>query len=196
MAPTLVFVAGPNGAGKTTAAPRLLRDEFGLLEFVNADAIASGLSGFNPDGAAIQAGRILLDRVHNLARQSASFAVETTLSGRSYARWIGTLRQRGYRIGILFLSLPSALAAVQRVSLRVQLGGHGIPEEVVHRRFQAGLSNFFNLYRPLCHRWTFYDNSSQYPREIARGNGDLLRVLDQTRWQSMLDRWQKKNPIS
>lgn len=165
--PAVIFIAGPNGAGKSTAGPRLLRDEFGVLDFVNADVIAAGLSSFNPEGVAFQAGRILLERVRELAHGRKDFAVETTLAGRSYAAWIAGLKAEGYGFHLLFLSLPSADLAVERVANRVRMGGHNIPEDTIRRRYRAGLRNFFQLYRPLADRWRLYDSSGAAPRRLT-----------------------------
>ncbi|MEW6280303.1 MAG: AAA family ATPase [Candidatus Eremiobacterota bacterium] len=186
MAPTLLLLAGPNGAGKTTAAPRLLRDRLGSLEFINADRIARGLSSFNPDRVAFQAGRILLARARQLARDRESFAVETTLSGRTYASWIPALKREGYRLDLLFLWLPSEELALSRVSHRVSLGGHDIPPAVVRRRYRAGLGNFFRLYRPLADSWRFYDNSGATPVLVAQEGV----VYDATLWHNLECRWE------
>src|SRR5262245_16088588 len=113
--PQIIVLAGPNGAGKSTLAPILLRDELGLLEFVNADTIAVGLSGVQPEAAAFEAGRIMLKRLHELAVRKLSFALETTLATRSYAGWLAGLKQDGYRISLLFVWLQSHELAVQRV---------------------------------------------------------------------------------
>src|SRR3954447_19880399 len=100
--PLVVIVAGPHGAGKTTAAPNLLRGALAVSEFVNADSIAQGLSAFRPDSVALTAGRIMLARIKQLALLRQDFAFETTLAGRDYARWIGTLRASGYRAHLVF----------------------------------------------------------------------------------------------
>ena len=144
--PTFILIAGPNGAGKSTSAPALLSDQYDALEFVNADDIAKGLSAFHPEKVAIPAGRILLRRFRELAEANESFAIETTLSGRGYARHIEALKKKGYRFELIFLWLPSVDLAVARVAQRVVLGGHNIPEDVIRRRYQAGLKNFFKLY--------------------------------------------------
>lgn len=169
MTPTFILIAGPNGAGKSTSAPPLLSDQYEALEFVNADDIAKGLSAFHPEKVAIPAGKILLGRFQELAEAAESFAIETTLSGRGYARHVTALKQKGYRFELIFLWLPSEELAVVRVAQRVALGGHHIPEAVIRRRYKAGLQNFFSLYRPLADRWKFYDSSQPHPRLIAYG---------------------------
>src|SRR5262249_1086778 len=127
----IIVIAGPNGAGKTTLAPSLLRDWLGLLEYVNADTIAQGLSAFRPEHAAFEAGRIMLGRLHELAEKRENFAFETTLATRSYAPRLAELRRKGYRVHLSFIWLNSDEIAVQRVRERVQSGGHGIPEEII-----------------------------------------------------------------
>jgi len=183
--PVVIVIAGPNGAGKSTSAPAILRDTLGINVFVNADEIARGLSGFNPEGVAIQAGRIMLERLKDLATQRVSFAFETTLAAKSYARWIGDLKKVGYRFHLFFFWLPSAEMAVARVQDRVRSGGHDVPEVTIRRRYLAGLKNFFALYRPIADSWRVYDNSSELgPMLIAFGNqvGEEA-IVDKDVWE-------------
>ncbi|MFZ4622881.1 MAG: zeta toxin family protein [Rhodoferax sp.] len=161
--PKIIIIAGPNGAGKTTFAREFLPQEAGCPVFVNADLIAAGLSPFAPERAAIQAGRLTLEAIAQHIARRESFAFETTLSGKAYARQIPQWRQRGYRVELFFLSLPSADMAVQRVAERVRQGGHDIPEATIRRRFDAGLRLFFEVYRPLVDPWVLYDNSGDEP---------------------------------
>lgn len=182
--PSLIALAGPNGAGKSTAGPSLLRDALGLTEFVNADVIAQGLSAFDPQAAAFEAGRVMVRRIRELGRRRASFAFETTLAGRSYARWISELIDQGYTFEIFFFWLPSPEDAISRVEDRVRAGGHHVPEDVIRRRYTAGLRNFFTLYRPLAKTWQVYDNQGPMPEMIAWGSGGrVLQVLDPTTWR-------------
>ncbi len=176
-----VFVlAGPNGAGKTTLAPFLLRDTYGLLAYVNADTLALGLSGFDPNSVAIDAGRIMLRRLHDLAAQRVSFAFETTLAGRAHAYWLAALRQRGYEVHLFYLWLISADLAVQRVSERVRRGGHDVPAEIVRRRYVSGARNFIALYQPLADTWGVYDNSGVgAPQDIAIGQRETTSAVEQ-----------------
>jgi len=166
----IVIIAGPNGAGKTTFAREFLPREADCPDFVNVDLIAAGLSPFNPDRAALRAGRLMLQEIHRRVQAGESFAFETTLAGRNYARLIPQWRAAGYYVRLIFLSLPSADLAVGRVRARAAQGGHNVPEEVVRRRFDAGLRNFERLYRKLVDRWILYDNSEPRPRRIAAGD--------------------------
>jgi predicted ABC-type ATPase len=185
--PTIIVVAGPNGAGKSTAAPHLLRDTLEVGEFVNADAIAAGLSAFRPETVAVTAGRIMLARMRQLAAMRADFAFETTLASRSFAPWLARLRRDGYRVHLLFLWLCSVDLAVGRVAERVRLGGHDVPEAVVRRRYRSGLANLFRLYIPLADSWQLFDNSDATgPRPIAAGEGRSVRILgDAGIWQTL-----------
>ena len=167
--PSVVILAGPNGAGKSTVAPALLRGALAVNEFVNADVIASGLSAFDPDSAAIAAGRVMLARIRELASQRVNFAFETTLASRSFAPWLRQLVTSGYSAHLVFLWLPSADFAVDRVAERVRAGGHNVPPETVRRRYAAGLRNFFQLYEPLVSGWVLYDSSGPVPRPVAEG---------------------------
>jgi predicted ABC-type ATPase len=185
-APQVIVIAGPNGAGKTTLAPFLLRDELRVLEYVNADPIAHGLSGFDPASVALQAGRVMLNRLRDLAEHRKTFAFETTLSAKHYAGWIEKLLHDGYAFQLMFLWLQSPDLAVQRVRARVQAGGHDVPEQVIRRRHAAGLRNFSKLYQPLANTWAVYDNSdSPSPIMIAQGGKeDGSNIIHADRWES------------
>jgi predicted ABC-type ATPase len=187
--PQLVILAGPNGAGKSTSAPALLRGTLGVTEFVNADVIARGLSGFAPEGVAFEAGGILLKRLRDLASARADFAFETTLAARSLAPWIAELCGTGYVFRLVYLWLPSPDLAVTRVASRVALGGHDVPEATVRRRYLAGLRNFVQLYRPLATSWLCFDNSrGPNPFLIAAGRGTIdATVFDDARWRTIVE---------
>jgi predicted ABC-type ATPase len=183
--PVVVVLAGPNGAGKSTAAPWLLKGALGVTEFVNADAIASGLSAFNVEGAALAAGRVMLRRLRDLAAQRVSFAFETTLASRSFAPWLVELRRSGYAVHIVFLWLRSPDLAVQRVADRVAMGGHGVPEDVVRRRHRTGLRNFVRLYQPVASAWRVLDATGRLPKRVARGlAGHDVDVYDTEAWKT------------
>jgi len=170
--PNVVVIAGPNGAGKSTVAPALPGEYLAIGEFVNADVIARGLSGFDPERAAIQAGRVMLARLRELAVQRADFASETTLASRAFAPWIAELRSTGYSFQLLYVWVPDPALSVARVAERVSAGGHHVPSDVVRRRYYAGLRNFFALYQPLADLWRMYDNSrAGRARLVATGAG-------------------------
>jgi len=162
----VVIIAGPNGAGKTTFAREFLPNEAGCPIFVNADLIAAGLSPFQPERAAVKAGRLMLEEIQGHFRQQASFAFETTLAGRTYARMIPDWQAAGYHVKLFFLTLPSPEMAIARVAERVRQGGHDVPEQVIRRRFTAGRSNFDTLYQGLVDSWALYDNSGDEPQLI------------------------------
>ena len=163
----IIIIAGPNGAGKTTFAREFLPQEAACPTFINADLIAQGLSPFRPEVAAVRAGRIMLEMVADCVRRGESFAIETTLSGRGYARMIPEWKQTGYRVTIFFLELPSVELAKERVAMRVKQGGHDIPPAVIERRFEAGRRNFLTLYKPLAEAWRHYDNAGVEPVLLA-----------------------------
>jgi predicted ABC-type ATPase len=161
--PRCVVIAGPNGAGKTTFARRYLPEDAGVIHFVNADLIASGLSPLRPDLAAMAAARTLLGEIERLAAERTDFAFETTLSGLIYVRRLQRWKQAGYRIEIVYLRLHSARLALRRIAARVRQGGHNVPRADVVRRFSRGWENFQRVYRPLADSWAVYDNSGDEP---------------------------------
>jgi predicted ABC-type ATPase len=178
--PNLYVVAGPNGAGKSTFARLFLPDYAECREFVNADLIAAGLSPFNPEGQAIQAGRLMLERIESLARTRIDFGFETTLAGRGWVPLLEDLRRQGYRLNLFFLWLPTPDLAVSRVEERVRAGGHSVPEEVIRRRFTRGLQNFFRIYQPILDGWLVFDNSVMPPELAVFSVSDQQFVFD---WQ-------------
>lgn len=167
--PNLYIIAGCNGAGKTTASFTILPEMLNCKEFVNADSIAAGLSPFNPESVAIEAGRLMLLRIHELMKLGVDFAFETTLASRSYVSLLKTAQQIGYKVTLLFIWLDSPMTAAQRVADRVAEGGHNIPEDVITRRYYRGIFNLINLYIPICERWMVVNNKDVVPELVAKG---------------------------
>ena len=165
----IVILAGPNGAGKTTFAREFLPKEAECPRFVNVDLIAEGLSPFNPEVAAFQAGRLMVQEISALVRRRESFAFETTLSGLRYARLIPQWRKKGYFIKLIFLKLPNSEMAIARVAARVAQGGHAVTEAIIKRRYKAGWQNFQYIYKPLVDTWILYDNALESPRLVESG---------------------------
>ena len=164
MAPKrILIIAGPNGAGKTVFATEFLPREAECPNFINADLIAAGLRPFRPESAALRAGRLMLDLIHDYVRKGESFSFETTLSGRVYARLIPRWQERGYWIKLFFLRLPTTEMAIARVGQRAAQGGHDVPVSAIQRRFHRGWRNFENVYRDLVDEWAVYDNSGLTP---------------------------------
>ena len=159
----ILIVAGANGAGKTAFATEFLPNEGDCPIFINADLIAAGLSPFRPDLTALRAGRLMLSMIRDYVRRGESFAFETTLSGRSYARLIPNWREQSYSVELFFLRLSRPEIAIARVKQRVAEGGHDVPEPVIRRRFHAGLRNFEHIYKGLVDEWVVYDNSGNQP---------------------------------
>lgn len=180
MKPTLYIIAGCNGAGKTTASMTVLPGVLDCREFVNADEIAKGLSPFNPEEMAIEAGRIMLYRINELIAQHKTFAIETTLATRSYKNLVERAKANGYEVALLFFWLPSPDFAEERVAKRVAAGGHNIPRDVINRRYWLGIQNLFNIFVPIVDEWSLYDNSKEI-KPIVIGNviidNDLLNII-------------------
>jgi predicted ABC-type ATPase len=185
----LFIIAGPNGAGKTTASYSVLPGMLGCKEFVNADEIARGLSPFQADKAAIDAGRLMLHRIKELIKHKSDFAFETTLSTRSYVNTVVKAKESGYFVTLVYLWLNSPELAVARVRTRVLEGGHDIPIEVIKRRYFSGIKNLFNLYIPVSDYWMIIDNSENPFKFIAEGDSDKKKQIHDG------DTWAKINYI-
>ena len=178
MSPNLYVIAGPNGAGKTTFAKQFLHNYAECREFVNADLIADGLSPFSPESAAILAGRLMLERIKELANQRKDFGFETTLSGKACAGFLKDSKKIGYRIHIFLLWVRSVDIALERVADRVKMGGHNVPEDVIRRRYNKGLSNFNRIYRALSDSWAIFDNSTSIPQLIVYEEDGEMTAFD------------------
>ena len=153
----IIIIAGPNGAGKTTLAAELLPNEANTPAFINADLLAAGLNPFQPERAAFQAGRMMLEMIDARVQRGESFAFETTLIGRGYARMIPRWQELGYWVTLVYLRVNSPDVVIARVRQRVLEGGHDVPEDVIRRRFHASLYNFEHIYRDLVDEVIIYD---------------------------------------
>ena len=162
-------------------------------KFINADNIALELSAVDPDKAAFKAGRIMLNKIHDLAVNNTDFAFETTLASRTFASWLQGLKQKNYIVHLIYLWLHSEDLAIERVAERVRRGGHNIPEAVIRRRYKKSLYNFFNLYRPIADSWLMLDNSQlPQPRPVAWCNiGGPLQIVKNGPWEELRKQYEK-----
>lgn len=184
--PNLYIISGCNGAGKTTASFTVLPEMLGCREFVNADEIARGLSPFQPEKVAVEAGRIMLQRIDELLRKNEDFAIETTLATRSYAQTIRKAREGGYNVTLVYFWLASPELAIQRVKNRVAEGGHNIPEDIIRRRYKKGVKNLFELFIPICDYWIIIDNSQTPYNIVAEGQEEQdLKIQSQSVWEKL-----------
>ena len=182
--PEVVVIAGPNGAGKSTVAPDLLTKYYSSIPFLNADSIAESLG--SATNVEIESGRIMLTRMREMAHSNQGFAFETTLSARTYLRFLKMIQERGYTVQIAFLWLPDVELSIQRVAERVRIGGHDIPIPTIKRRFDRGRENFLNLYLPIADAWRLYDASGEMPKLIASGDKiDGRNIIDEELWQTI-----------
>lgn len=179
--PNLYIIAGCNGAGKTTASFTLLPEMLDCEEFINADEIARGLSPFNPDKAAIEAGRIMLKKIDYLIKNKKDFAFETTLATKSYIKTIDFAKNHSYQVTLIFYWLESPELAIERVKLRVSEGGHDIPKAVIIRRYISGIKNLFDLYIPKSDYWIIFDNSGSESIHVAEGYSDNEIIIKNKR---------------
>ncbi|VEI54816.1 zeta toxin family protein [Capnocytophaga sputigena] len=168
MSKQLYIIAGCNGAGKTTASFTILPEVLHCKEFINADEIAKGLSPFQPENVAMQAGRIMLTRMDELLQKGETFAFETTLATKSYKQKIEWAQANGYEVTLLFFWLDSPNMAKKRVAQRVAEGGHSIPSETIERRYHNGIVNLFAIYIDMVDICYIFDNSEGRKELIAQ----------------------------
>jgi predicted ABC-type ATPase len=184
--PNVFVIGGCNGAGKTTASLAILPALLNCQEFVNADAIAAGLSPLNPDSVAVIAGRMMLQRMQDLRSLGVDFAFETTLAARSFAPFLRDCKQQGYRVTLLYFWLQNPELAIQRVALRVASGGHSIPEDTIRRRYDRGRRNLVELYLPLADTWMVFDNTQNPSELVARSLATGTQMIhNEAKWSQI-----------
>jgi predicted ABC-type ATPase len=182
----LYIIAGCNGAGKTTASYTVLPEILNCKEFVNADEIARGLSPFQPEKVAIEAGRIMLKRIEELLNNNENFAFETTLASKSYKNTILEAKAKGYTVTLLFFWLQTVELAKQRVRARVLAGGHHIEAEVIARRYISGIKNLFDIYIQLVDSVIILDNSEGKQNLIAQKMyGEEMIIVNKSKFNEL-----------
>ncbi|MBO4487154.1 MAG: zeta toxin family protein [Bacteroidaceae bacterium] len=181
----MYIIAGCNGAGKTTASFTILPEFMQCDEYINADEIARGLSPFHPESVPIEAGRLMIQRIGDLMKKGVTFAVETTLSTHSYVNLIKRAHKAGYLVELIFLWLSSPDVAVKRVAKRVSEGGHHIPEDVIRRRYDAGIQNLIETYSQIVDRWILIDNNTTSV-VVAETNHGETTVFDMDRYNKII----------
>ena len=165
--PTIYLIAGCNGAGKTTFAKEFLPHEVKCLRFYNADEIARGLSPLDPSAGAIKAGRLLLSEVRDSITRHETFALESTLSGKTYVRIFQRALSLGFELELHYLWLSQVEQAMARVRRRVRVGGHDVPVADIRRRFKRSLNHLVSDYLPLTTRWAIWDNRGLPAKRLA-----------------------------
>ena len=192
----LYIIAGPNGVGKTTFAREFLPHYADCKNFVNADLIAQGVAPFSPDTAALRAGRMMLNEIRSFSRRRKSFAFETTLSGRSFLSLIPGLKRKGYKVHLFFLCVENVDVALSRIAQRVTKGGHDVPQEVVRRRFDRSVGNFFREYQLIVDSWHLFDNTGSTPVTIAFKTGVKPRIINRDKYRKLIQRYAGENTNS
>ena len=193
MSKQLYIIAGCNGAGKTTASFTILPEVLNCKEFINADEIAKGLSPFQPESVAMQAGRIMLARMDELLQKGKTFAFETTLATKSYKQKIEWAQANGYEVTLLFFWLRNVTMAKERVAQRVAEGGHSIPSETIERRYHNGIANLFAIYMNMVDICYIFDNSEGERTPIAKkykGGKEIIYNTDL--YNQMKDSYEKE----
>ena len=187
MSKNLYIIAGCNGAGKTTASFTILPEILDCREFVNADEIARGLSPFQPENVAIEAGRVMLGRIENLLNENCNFAFETTLATRSYRNTILRAQAAGYNVTLLFFWLRTVELAKERVQIRVAEGGHNIDTATIERRYMSGIRNLFEIYLPVADAVLILDNSKVEPELIAeKSDNSTVTIINEQKYNDLL----------
>ena len=170
MSKSLYLIAGANGSGKSTIARLLLPQK--ELVFVNPDEIAKELCPEDPPCVRIEAGRIALTRIKELLTRGASFAIESTLSGRAHLSLVREAQCAGYHVTLVYSFLDTVDACIARIALRVKAGGHYVPDEDVRRRYLRSKRNFIEVYSPAVDDWMLYYNGDSDPILVAVGGAE------------------------
>lgn len=182
------IIAGPNGSGKTTFATTFLPEYARCGHFINADLIALGLSPFSPQQVAIKSGKLVLEQIKKYSKNGLDFGFETTMAGVTHLKHFKLLKEKGYKVCVFFLWIPSSQLAVERVKDRVAQGGHNVPTKDIKRRFERSISNFFKQYRLLTDKWILFDNAEAKPKIIARKNNSNTEIINRNLFESITEK--------
>ncbi|MDR1726161.1 MAG: zeta toxin family protein [Bacteroidales bacterium] len=181
---TLYIISGCNGAGKTTASYTILPEILDCKEFINADEIAKGLSPFQPEKVAIEAGKIMLGRIKELLKENITFAFETTLSTKTHKNIILQAKKQGYIVVLLFFWLQNIELAKARVRQRVAEGGHNIEASIIERRYIRGIVNLFDIYLPVADEIFIFDNSNN-TNLVAQKTTGTIKIVDNNKYNQI-----------
>ncbi len=96
------------------------------------------------------------------------------------------LKDKGYKIHIYFLWIPSSQLAIARVKDRVAQGGHNVPIIDIKRRFERSTEKFFKQYRLLADQWMMFNNAKSKPELIARKHNAHIDVVDQDLFEKII----------
>ncbi|MDD5441740.1 MAG: zeta toxin family protein, partial [Candidatus Omnitrophica bacterium] len=180
------IIAGPNGSGKTTFASTFLPEYAKCDRFINADLIATGLSPFSPQQAALKSGKLVLEQIKAYSENGVDFGFETTMSGITYLKYFKMLKEKSYKIHIYFLWIPSSQLAIARVKDRVAQGGQNVPVADIKRRFERSTEKFFKQYRLLADQWMLFNNEQFKPKLIARKQNAHIDVIDKSLFEKII----------
>ncbi len=172
----VIIFGGANGSGKTTFAKKLI-DEINYY-FLNADEIEDSFEEPRSYITQVKAGRLFFDRLNNLLEEERSFILESTLSGKYLIKVIEKARKRNYNIKLIYIFLENPNLCIERIKVRVKLGGHFVPDEDVKRRYYRSKENFWNNYKFLSDNWAiFYNSTGESIELVASGIYDRYIVL-------------------
>jgi predicted ABC-type ATPase len=169
---TFTVIAGPNGSGKSTMT-RNLGLELGTT-LLDPDAIARSLNSLHPEKAALQAGRIVLERLRERLETGQSTTIETTLSANQNLQWMRDASSKGFRVELFYVALESPLLNQNRVADRIRKGGHAVPVEDIWRRYERSMASLPKAIE-IADFSTVFDNSGE----------DLTKVLECVRGKAV-----------
>lgn len=174
--PIYTIFAGVNGAGKSTLYSTLIQENHDFGVRVNSDEIVISNGGdWRNKSDQAKAMKMAVKLIRDCMNRGVSFNQETTLTGKSMINNILKAKRLGYKIIMNYVGLSSPELAIQRVAHRVSMGGHGIPEEDIKRRYHVSLSKLKEL-MPLIDELYIYDNSKHMNlvAKVVAGYGTLL----------------------
>lgn len=173
--PQLWVLAGPNGAGKSTIAHRHI---IVRVPFVNADDIAYQLdpSDVNSPAAHLRAGRLAVEEREGRLARRETFAMETTLTGKSELALMRRAAEAGYKVNLIFVGLDDVALSAARVHARVRRGGHNVPKDAILRRYGRSMEALPEALS-IAHRAWVFDNSDSRRRLLLKRNQGEVKKL-------------------
>ena len=179
--PTLTIIAGANGSGKTTFARPYVKAKG--VQFINADDLTKAYEERGEPNAMMKGGREFFKLLNGAMKRLEDVVIETTLSGTYTTKVVRRAKALGYTVKMIYIFLPSDDDCVERVKIRVKVGGHEVPEEDIRRRYYRSINNFREEFIHSTDGWELFYNGGSNHKKVAERSLEQTEVIEHDLWQ-------------